>query len=388
MSVSAYTGLPGSGKSYGVVENVILPCLKEGRPIVTDLPLKLGELQQWCEKNAAPLPRIDIVDLAAVADSEEEGFLSMRYGAVHVFDEVWRVWPSGQKVTQCPEAHREYFAKHRHQVDAAGRATEIVLITQDLSQLASWVRNFVDETYRAQKLNHVGQDKRYRIDVYQGAVTGQRPPESRRLRQFYGSYHEEVYSLYQSATKAQKSGLHGAGKEVKADKRANILRSPKILFSLIGAPILGVIALVSVFQMLKGGFVTGGSPPESDQPKSVVTKPVPTMTPLQATHVSSSSGSETDHYSQTQEDQTDYPDPDDSLPSVSRDWKLVGTVRIPDGFFYVVNNNVGYRYVDPSACHEYPGGYQMWCHVDGKRVDSTTGYQTATMVRTPASNAM
>jgi len=68
MSVVAYTGLPGSGKSYGVVENVIIPCLQEGRPIVTNLPLKLGELQAWCTENKAPQPKIDIVDLEEVAN--------------------------------------------------------------------------------------------------------------------------------------------------------------------------------------------------------------------------------------------------------------------------------------------------------------------------------
>jgi zona occludens toxin len=377
MSVVAYTGLPGSGKSYGVVENVILPCLKEGRPIVTNLPLKLGELQDWCRRNNSPQPRIDIVDLEVVAKSDDDGFLSMRYGAVHVFDEVWRVWPSGQKVTNAPKSHREYFAEHRHQVDASGRSTEIVLITQDLAQIASWVRQLVDETYRAQKLNHVGQDKRYRVDVYQGAVTGQKPPESRLLRQFYGSYSPKVYSLYQSATKSQKSGMHGAGKEQKADKRANILRSPKILFSLIGAPVLGVFALVSVFSMLESGFVADDKTPDAPvtDVSPVHIDDIPEPVPVASEPVAVAS-------------EPVYSDPDDSLPPVSRDWKLVGSVRIPAGMFYVVSNNVGYRYVDPSACHEYPGGFQMWCHVDGKRVDSTSGYQTATLVRTPARNAM
>ncbi|MBP0049847.1 hypothetical protein H9C73_14030 [Marinobacterium sp. AK62] len=383
MSVSAYTGLPGSGKSYGVVENVILPCLKDGRPIVTNLPLKLGELQEWCRKNGAPMPRIDIVDLSEVAKSVEEGFLSMRYGAVHVFDEIWRVWPSGQKVTQCPEGHREYFAEHRHQVDAAGRSTEIVLITQDLSQIASWVRNFVDETYRAQKLNHVGQDKRYRVDVYQGAVTGQQPPESRRLRQFYGKYQPEVYQLYQSATKAQNSGMHGAGKEVKADKRANILKSPKILASLIGAPILGVVALISVFSMLQSGFVTGAQT-EDLEPEVKPSAPPQVFNMKQKPSASAS----TAQAQPKPKPEPQFDDPDGRLPAPSDDWKLVGSVRIPDGFFYVVRNTVGYRYIDPSACHEYEGGYQLWCHVDGHRVDRTTGYQRGTMVRTPAPSAM
>lgn len=381
MSVSAYTGLPGSGKSYGVVENVILPCLKEGRPIVTNLPLKLGELQHWCEKNAAPLPRIDIVDLAAVADSEEEGFLSMRYGAVHVFDEVWRVWPSGQKVTQCPEAHREYFAEHRHQVDAAGRSTEIVLITQDLSQLASWVRNFVDETYRAQKLNHVGQDKRYRVDVYQGAVTGQKPPESRRLRQFYGKYEKQVYSLYQSATKAQKSGLHGAGKEAKPDKRANILRSPKIIASVVAAPVIAIASMSYAFDTLSSGLAP-------DQEPAAIQPTAEPVQVVQAKPKSVTSDRAPPDPRPAPQPQPAFDDPDKRLPSLSDEWKLIGHVDIPRGEFYVVRNSIGHRYIDPSACHEYKGGFQIWCHVDGHRVDRTTGYQLGTLVRTPSPNAM
>jgi len=39
MSILAYTGLPGHGKSYGVVENVILPALRMKRVVYTNIPL-------------------------------------------------------------------------------------------------------------------------------------------------------------------------------------------------------------------------------------------------------------------------------------------------------------------------------------------------------------
>ena len=36
--ITAYVGLPGSGKSYGVCEQVILPALAKGRPVFTNIP--------------------------------------------------------------------------------------------------------------------------------------------------------------------------------------------------------------------------------------------------------------------------------------------------------------------------------------------------------------
>ena len=44
MSIVAYVGRPGSGKSYGVVENVVIPALKDGRKIITNIPLRRGYL--------------------------------------------------------------------------------------------------------------------------------------------------------------------------------------------------------------------------------------------------------------------------------------------------------------------------------------------------------
>jgi len=38
MAIDAYTGMPGHGKSYGVVEHVIIPSLKQGRHVVTNTP--------------------------------------------------------------------------------------------------------------------------------------------------------------------------------------------------------------------------------------------------------------------------------------------------------------------------------------------------------------
>ncbi|MCU7813401.1 MAG: hypothetical protein KZQ77_19520, partial [Candidatus Thiodiazotropha sp. (ex Notomyrtea botanica)] len=44
MAIVTYVGLPGSGKSYSVVEHVILPALKNNRTVCTNIPLNKEQL--------------------------------------------------------------------------------------------------------------------------------------------------------------------------------------------------------------------------------------------------------------------------------------------------------------------------------------------------------
>jgi zona occludens toxin len=233
MAIQAYTGLPGSGKSYGVVENVILPALKAGRRVETNIPLNLD---LFAELGFAP-PRIfsndDIIDNP---DFFQDTFQA---GATIVIDEAWRFWPSGMKATNMLEGHKSFFAEHRHMVGEDAQSTEIILCTQDLGQIASNVRSLVEFTYRSVKLNAVGLSKKFRIDIYQGAVSGPKPPVSQRLRQIGGSYKPEIYRLYKSQTMSE---TNEHGNEAISDKRTNILNSK---FLLIGIPI--IFSLVFAF---------------------------------------------------------------------------------------------------------------------------------------------
>ena len=48
MAINAYTGLMGSGKSYEVVENVILPALAAGRRVVTNVAnLQIDQINEY-----------------------------------------------------------------------------------------------------------------------------------------------------------------------------------------------------------------------------------------------------------------------------------------------------------------------------------------------------
>ena len=235
MSQTAYAGLPGSGKSYGVVENVILPALKDGRRVWTNIPLNMELIE-----NEFP-SKVVLFDTSDLRDDPAWFQETFEQGATIVIDEAWRLWPAGLKANQMAEAHKSFLAEHRHMVGADGYSTEIVLVTQDLSQIAAYPRSLVETTYRAVKLNMIGQSKKFRIDVFQGAATGNNPPKKDRLRQLYSSYKPDIYKYYQSQTMSENEG-HGS--EDNTDKRVNILTSPWLR---IGAPIGLVLALVFIF---------------------------------------------------------------------------------------------------------------------------------------------
>ena len=254
----AYTGLPGSGKSYGVVENVIIPALKEGRRVWTNIPM-YGE--KLLETFGSTVTQFDIVD---IQDNPYWFQSVLPKGAVCVIDECQMIWPNGMKVNSAPVQHREFFTQYRHDVGEDGFSTTPILVTQDLANVANFVRSMVSFTYRATRLDAVGQSKRYRIDVFQGPATGPNPPASKRLRELYGSFKKDVYDFYKSHTKSDV----GAGKESTVDKRFNVLAGVK-LKSVGLTMILGAVFAVWGLKSVYGYYANGGKKEPSEYSQQV-----------------------------------------------------------------------------------------------------------------------
>lgn len=234
MSIFAYVGLPGSGKSYSVVQQQILPALKAGRTVVTNVPLKWDLVRAELGVPAAQLREFP---MEAVQADPELIMEAAPPGAVLVLDEVWRIFPAGLKANQVPEQFRAVFAEHRHRVNAEGESSQIVLVTQDLAQIAAFARQLVEQTFRTTKLTTVGLSRRYRTDVYAGPVTGPNPPVNTAIRQIFGRYDPAVYRFYHSHTQSQ-AAKEGADERA-IDRRGNVLLRPVVLL----APVL-VIALL------------------------------------------------------------------------------------------------------------------------------------------------
>ena len=307
MSIIAYVGLPGSGKSYDVVANQIMPALEAGRRVVTNIPLNRDAIREiTLDGEVVFLPYEKVQSNPEVIDEYA------RAGCLLVLDEVWRIWPSGLKAHQIPQAYKSLLAEHRHRVDGDGRSMQIVLVTQDLAQIAAFARQLVEQTFHHTKLAHMGARSSYRIDVFHGAVTGAVPPKSNRLREIFGKYDPRIFALYQSHTM---SDSHKSGADEKGhDDRGNFWRRPVLYVGAAGVIVMVGFA-VTTFASL-GDKYQGD---EMSEANSVALEPSPKPGPV----FSASPVVEPEP-----KKPLTLPNP---LRRVERDYRLVGTIENHDG---------------------------------------------------------
>lgn len=334
MAIHAYVGKPGHGKSYGVVERVVIPSLKQGRHVVTNIPLNADDLLADFGGTIQQLPAdwFELPDFAEYVPN----------GCVLIIDEAWRRWPKGQKDNQANPWDKALLAEHRHMVDAKNNSMRIVIVTQDLSQIPSWARTLIETTFRVVKISK----KIYRVDVYSGVVTGDKPPASHRIRQFPGRFDKAIQCYYQSATHSVTGAV---GDESVADKSASFLRSYG-LWSLIAIVVVGL--LIGIFGI-----------------KSFFNKPAVQV--------------HQDLAQSKAENQTSMPKPTPVVPPViySESWRLSGFVHASepdpnskhDSSIAVLVNNAGHsRYISFSNCRFFSDFKEAYCDVDGERVTPWT----------------
>lgn len=347
MSIVGYSGLPGSGKSYGVVENVIIPALESGRHIITNIPLKLGRLS-----DDYPQGRVTTFDNKEAED--DSGFFDLERhppGVIWIIDEAWRFWKSGMKAVNIPQCQKEFFTEHRHCVGEDGRTNEIVLVTQDLAQLCAFVRGLVEETYRATKLTAIGQRNKYRVDVYMGAATGQKPGQP--MRQLYGSYKPEVYQYYKSHTRNKTD--FAAGMEEKADDRANVLKHPLIKF---GIPAALAIVVFSVFRVM--AYL---NPEEAQDNPETPNQQTPQAMTATAVRNAQPARSVKTHLEPRAAHQANFEVEPGWLP-LSDKWRIVGKVND----VYWIWGDTGTRKIHSRICARFQKTGEPFCVIEGKLV--------------------
>jgi zona occludens toxin len=249
MAINAYVGLMGSGKTYEVVENVILPALLSGRRVVTNVAgLQVDRINEYLikKRNASPekLGSICVVPHAQVllknffpAELVEGATPAVPVesivcgGDLVVIDECWRWWLTGTKITS---EHMEFFRMHRHFVNTETLATcDIVLVVQSIGDLNRSIKAVVENVYRMTKLKALGFTKRYRVDVY----AGHKISDSAKIRDMLRKYNSEIFNLYSSYSQSAAGGKEGA-----IDKRASIWRGP--LFTVV-LPLLVLMGAIS-----------------------------------------------------------------------------------------------------------------------------------------------
>ncbi|SQD10678.1 Zonula occludens toxin [Citrobacter freundii] len=213
MAISAYVGIPGSGKSYEVVASVIIPACIAGvalSVIFTALPRKVFMITALILKKADRESLGEIL-LVQNEDVQNENFFPYktdsgiaddtfcRPGDLICIDEAWRIWENDKGI---PANHRSFIAEHRHFADEkTGVTCDLVVMNQSVANLPRFIKDRVETTYRMSKHVALGLHNRYRVDVFTGIKLFKS-----NLTNSYQNNMTRRYSLYINPMKTGREG--------------------------------------------------------------------------------------------------------------------------------------------------------------------------------------
>jgi zona occludens toxin (predicted ATPase) len=262
MSIQAYFGMTGSGKSYNAVANILVPALKDNRTVVTNLPLRKSAL-------FADIDLGNVIHLPKDMNSDNvHQFLRIDLfppGCVFILDECFSLFPSGQKANNVPTSLKEFYSMHRHVVGSDNKASDIYILAQNIGQLAAWLRDMIHSMVIHTDLAPTGLKNQYRCDFYQFELHGTRNKE-KFIQSSIGTIKEPYINYYISNSKTE-AGQNGDVLENVIDKRTGLGGAHKK--NLITAGILFLLTFCllgySAMSMMSDDEETEGLNPEQDQ---------------------------------------------------------------------------------------------------------------------------
>src|SRR5476649_2009821 len=243
MAVTAYVGEPGSGKTYEVVSEVIVPAIRSGRRVVTNIRgINADEIRAYLLVDLK-VPESDLGSVVTVeSDQIKPGFFYeetrtdtiVQPGDVVIIDECWRWFAKGMTIDP---ATFTFFRMHRQFVDGRGTSCDVVLISQSIQDIDRKVVVVVEKHFRMEKYKAFGSKKRYSVEMFNGyKVSG-----NARVRIMARKYNPRFFPFYSSY-----AGKGGDEREV--DKRFNIWKSP---FFLVGVPCALVLVALGIWGVFR-----------------------------------------------------------------------------------------------------------------------------------------
>ncbi|WP_342220877.1 zonular occludens toxin family protein [Candidatus Fukatsuia endosymbiont of Tuberolachnus salignus] len=350
MAISAYVGVPGSGKSYEVVASVIIPACLAGRRVVTNIyGISVDKIADYC----VSVKKADRTSLGHIIYVENEqvqqetffpyktaqaalcGNTFCQSGDLICIDEAWRIWPTEKKI---PVQHQSFIAEHRHFTnERTGVCCDLVVINQSVTNLPRFIKDRIETTYRMQKLLALGLRTRYRVDVF----TGIRLFKSTRTTSYQCAYDKAIFALYHSYE-------GGKGTELTVDKRQNVFSSARL-----GWVVIGMLLLAGVSVTFLVYFFTqyASSEASSDKPamRSVPVNPSPIVTT--SLHVVPASPEK---------------------PAISARWRVAGKLAKKGQIWVVLADNAGRLRAEPVSQFAFEG-VMMTGTIDGERVTVWSG---------------
>lgn len=256
-----HEGLPGAGKSYEAMVYHILPAVKQGRNVITNIEgvshEKLAALsgipQRFVEQMVTCCDFVDIDDTEQRIIAQRDFILeNTKKDSLVVIDEIQDMFPSGRQ--KLPSDHQKFFTEHRH------NGLDIILMGQDLRDVHNIIRRRVHRKIVFTKLTALGANNSYKWVAHEATQAENFKPISSGTRR----YEKKYFGLYNSHT----TGTNNT--DAYKDKRTNIWHSPAIKW---GVPFIICVAYFSISFLID--FFT---PPKAEAVEShpvVVSKPEP-----------------------------------------------------------------------------------------------------------------
>lgn len=252
--IYAIVGRPRSGKSYESVVYHIIPAVKAGRKVITNVTLNID----WFVKLFGP----EVKSLIQVVDGKlnEFGKLDRPFSKFEHYQDEWRDEQNRGPLYVIDEAHMvlpnrnldaailEFYSLHGHY------GLDIILLTQDLRKIHRDIKAMIEMTYYCAKNTAFGSDKTYTKKVRIGATTEVVNEEQRKYKSVY-------FPAYQSHTQSK-----GSVAEVMANDITPIWKR----WPFLGAALLVPLGLsIFAFALSKGDKVETVTPAPAANTASV-----------------------------------------------------------------------------------------------------------------------
>ncbi|MBY7814405.1 assembly protein, partial [Vibrio fluvialis] len=252
--IYAIVGRPRSGKSYESVVYHIIPAIKAGRKVITNVTLNID----WFVKLFGP----EVKSLIQVVDGKlnEFGKLDRPFSKFEHYRDEWRDEQNRGPLYVIDEAHMvlpnrnldsailEFYSLHGHY------GLDIILLTQDLRKIHRDIKAMIEMTYYCAKNTAFGSDKTYTKKVRIGATTEVVNEEQRKYKSVY-------FPAYQSHTQSK-----GSVAEVMANDITPIWKR----WPFLGAALLVPLGLsIFAFALSKGDKVETVTPAPTANTASV-----------------------------------------------------------------------------------------------------------------------
>lgn len=164
MSVYAITGIPGSGKTLYAIDKWIIPALKAGRYVITNIEgLSIDRICGIYDLDPVSVnvkcKLLDPSDKTACINIWREA----PNGALLVLDEAQNYYGSRDWDTKEAKELIPYLTKHRH------LGHDVIIITQSLDSVDVTVRRLVALTYNVKRAENIGLKSAAIVFVYDRA---------------------------------------------------------------------------------------------------------------------------------------------------------------------------------------------------------------------------